>query len=552
MDILPVEIIKNILIWLPDYHLVLSQRVSILWYHISNEIINQRHTKPKQSWILADLIRRNEHSVVKRLVSNLTSKLKNTVCTFYAYLGDKDMINYCLEHGAEWTDRAIGYLIHGGKIELLEWIKEKLFLNPEIWKMAAYSGRLDVLGLIPDNQYPSSIVEHAVRGGHLDVVIWAVNRKFYYYYNVCEIAAENKYFDILEWFVRRDTYLNEKARFYAVHYGGYQILEQIGDSEPNEISLQLAASYGHLEILQKAVENGIKIPSWHITLAAMNGHMNIVQWGHNNGYLVDDELSCPSYYAAMGNHLDILVWLKDHDYQMIDSVCTYAAKNNNFEMLGWAINNECQITLNACSEASFKGHFEMVKWIINNGYPWSVQVFRGIISHNNMEMLIWLNEMIDQKISIPVDYQPKYYSWGKKIVAYAAECGNLKMIQWLLNNGYSYNKLACDSAAIGGHLEILKWLIKKGCPCTIPKRQCKSPHIDDRNIITETARNGHLDVFQWLVENIFPSSKWKLEYKVISTKETVCKMDDSKIISIKTNSNVIHWYQKYVLFNKKD
>lgn len=551
MEIIPVEITKAILSWLPDYHLILNQRVSILWNLIGKEIVKERAIKSKKSWVLADLVKRNDQVIVK-LFNNLPAKLKNKVCAFYAYLGNKEMINYCLGNGAEWTDKAVGYLIHGGRIELMKWAKKNLFLNPEIWKIAAYSGRLDVLNTIPEGICPRSVVINAVLGNHLDVVAWAVERNFYYYYNVCEVAAKNKYFDILEWFVKRDVYLSNVARFYAVHYGGYQVLEQIGDTEQDHISLQLAASYGNLEILQKAAANGKRILSRDISMAATNGHFEIVNWGYKNGFLIDNKWCEPSYHAALGNRLDILIWLKENHFKITNDVCTYAAQNNNLEMMKWAIDNGCQISIEACNRASDNGHFEMVKWIVNNG-PWSVQVFRGIARHGNMEMLIWLNEIIDQKISIPIDYQPKYYAWGRKVVANAVEYGNMEMIKWLLNHGYSYDKTACESAAGGGQLEILKWLVERGCPCYIPKRHRKSPHIDDRNIITRAARNGHLSVFKWLIENLFPSINWRIEYTILYAKESVCRMDGKKMLSFKTNYNVVQWYQKYILDSlKKD
>ena len=42
--------------------------------------------------------------------------------------------------------------------------------------------------------------------------------------------------------------------------------------------------------------------------------------------------------------------------------------------------------------------------------------------------------------------------------AYAAEGGNLKVLEWLRKHNCPWDSMTCAKAAEGGHLEVLKWL----------------------------------------------------------------------------------------------
>ena len=57
--------------------------------------------------------------------------------------------------------------------------------------------------------------------------------------------------------------------------------------------------------------------------------------------------------------------------------------------------------------------------------------------------------------------------YPKELVNVAADAGQVKILEWLKENGYcaEWTAEACGKAASRGHLEALKWLYENGCPC---------------------------------------------------------------------------------------
>jgi hypothetical protein len=46
---------------------------------------------------------------------------------------------------------------------------------------------------------------------------------------------------------------------------------------------------------------------------------------------------------------------------------------------------------------------------------------------------------------------------------YAALCGNMTILKWLVQNGFKFSEITCFDAARNGHLDMLKWLVQNGC-----------------------------------------------------------------------------------------
>lgn len=78
----------------------------------------------------------------------------------------------------------------------------------------------------------------------------------------------------------------------------------------------------------------------------------------------------------------------------------------------------------------------------------------------------------------------------------AAENGSLKILKWLLENGYYVEDSQLGyifiAAAEQDNLEIFQWLLDHGCP------------IDNSDIFVKAARNGNRKVMEWLFKNNCP------------------------------------------------
>ena len=52
---------------------------------------------------------------------------------------------------------------------------------------------------------------------------------------------------------------------------------------------------------------------------------------------------------------------------------------------------------------------------------------------------------------------------AEKLCAAAAAGGHLALLQWLRQNGCSWDEGTCSCAASGGHLAVLQWARQNGC-----------------------------------------------------------------------------------------
>ena len=61
----------------------------------------------------------------------------------------------------------------------------------------------------------------------------------------------------------------------------------------------------------------------------------------------------------------------------------------------------------------------------------------------------------------------KEYLWYYPLVQFSREMlardGHLSIIQWLRDNGCSWDEDMCTAAAHGGHLTVLQWQRDNGC-----------------------------------------------------------------------------------------
>ena len=53
----------------------------------------------------------------------------------------------------------------------------------------------------------------------------------------------------------------------------------------------------------------------------------------------------------------------------------------------------------------------------------------------------------------------------KEACAHAARCGNREVLEWLHNNGCSWDAMTACAAAAGGHLEVLQYTREHVCAC---------------------------------------------------------------------------------------
>ncbi|SPN79522.1 Ankyrin repeat-containing protein [Cedratvirus Zaza IHUMI] len=103
------------------------------------------------------------------------------------------------------------------------------------------------------------------------------------------------------------------------------------------------------------------------------------------------------------------------------------------------------------------------------------------------------------------------------VVNIAAFQGNLEILQWAKENGYSLGDFCVTEAVRGGHLRVLQWLDDNGC-YTYDDLYCLAAEVgsveilewlDDRDdyytddpcaVCNCAAREGHIQVLEWCLQ----------------------------------------------------
>ena len=187
--------------------------------------------------------------------------------------------------------------------------------------------------------------------------------------------------------------------------------------------------------------------------AAFWGHLNALkQWKEQSrAKTLFDKQTC--LFAALGGHLEVLMWLRDNGCPWhVDRTCHAAARGGNLEMLKYLAKNDCtwKIYRNTCSQAAAGGHLEVLKYLRKNQCPWDSETCDAAAKGGHLEVLKYAHEM-----DCPWD---KWTCWR------AAEGGHLEVLKYLHENGCPWNEWTCDAAARGGHLDVLKYAHESVCP----------------------------------------------------------------------------------------
>ena len=164
----------------------------------------------------------------------------------------------------------------------------------------------------------------------------------------------------------------EKFKEYEAAFSGYvstlKCLLRRGELSDVRLLCAATAGVGDLEAL-KALRRAENFPWDEMTcdLAARGGHLEVLKWAHEN--------DCPwgvwtCAFAAENGHLEILKWAHENDCPWDEWTCRKGAEGGHLEVLIWARENGCPWDEWTCANAAIRGHLEVLKWARENGCPW--------------------------------------------------------------------------------------------------------------------------------------------------------------------------------------
>jgi hypothetical protein len=251
----------------------------------------------------------------------------------------------------------------GGCLEILRWIEDLTgidVLTNDTIEEAAERGRLELLRWMTETRgvtLPSEICCWAARGGHVDVIEWAMGDYGCSWTTwALEEAQLHHQAEILKW-----------AKFQK-------------SSETPMVSLNHGAISGNIEIGRMAREAGRPWTPLVVPVAAKKGNLAFMKWAIKNGCPWDPQAV---YKAALrGGNFKILSWLVDSQKcrwtsgEIARSAVTTGSKDSfrilkwvTTELVGrWRVEDDLEGVGRVAVEMESYG---MLCWVKEAGWSWT-------------------------------------------------------------------------------------------------------------------------------------------------------------------------------------
>ncbi len=297
--------------------------------------------------------------------------------------------------------------------------------------------------------------------------------------------------------------------FTVLHYAVFmddldlakQLVEKGADvSAKNRHNIEplfFAADNDNLEMVKLLVENGVDVNNRDynggnpaLFVAALKGNWEIFQYLVENGANIFTRNShgCSTIHvAAEGGNLEIVKWLIENGLDVNTKVaceCTclhHAAKSGNIELIKWFIDKGLDINAKDIEErtvlhyAAEGGSVEAVQWLVKQGLD-----INAVITNANRR-----TRYIGGNLHIDLDND------GVDLLSIAALTGNLKLVQWLVEQGMDavVDNDILRPAIKSGNIELVEWLVEQGANIN-----------QNKNLLFYAALNGNLKLVQYLVK----------------------------------------------------
>ena len=199
--------------------------------------------------------------------------------------------------------------------------------------------------------------------------------------------------------------------------------------------------------------------------------------------------------AALGNHLECLKLLREHNCPWDEATTNIAVDMNNLECLQYAHENGCSWNdaafanddtgeeewNNVCTRAAAGGSLECLKYAYDNGVPLQPDVVMQAVANtrnNNLQCVQFLHSQ-GQLLTDSFLCEIAISNNDLKMLQYLHENGcpwtvdcfiiavihrNINMVQYIHVNGCAWDVSVCEQAVSAKDAEIVKYLIRNGCP----------------------------------------------------------------------------------------
>jgi hypothetical protein len=205
----------------------------------------------------------------------------------------------------------------------------------------------------------------AIKNGHLETIKW-----LYYNKNIrIEKKIKLNSFS-LSYYTNYDSYLYEVSMDgsidLAAKYGHLEVLKWLYNKLYIRYTLDtidIALENGHLEVVQWLVKQSVSFISKKLDIAIKYGNLEVLNLIYNKyrGSVKIDHMS----YAAKFNHLEVLEWLWDHGGTIKEQTISNAIENKNLIMIKFLLTKDSTFREYAVKFANTNGHLDVVRFLKN-------------------------------------------------------------------------------------------------------------------------------------------------------------------------------------------
>lgn len=496
MNIIPVEIEHYFFSFLSLKDLVQNRLVSNHWLESINIFLKLKRVAYFDDIILASMVKSNS-SMLDSMMDRFTVKQKSKICAYYAYYGNKEKINYCLENGAIWNDYCVNYAIYGRNKRLVD-IYGSGNIGTEVPYLVLHIDYSDKKMETENDSINNHYQYHISQKIYGDIVSqWLIGsyEKYYQYQNILVMALIENNDEILQELKKCDYQMQESDFIGIIKYGNMEMIKKVFPMfrvcKITSKFLEIIAEYGTLEMLQWFFQlkdqNKIHIsifdldPDSFITAVAKAGKLEMLEWLFEKK-MYESKVPTTTILAALsGNYLDVINYLIDNDHYD-PSILTVSTRQNRI-----------------CNSSQF----------------------REIALKCNRETTDFL---IKHMPGISLTLSKNMATYGK----------NIEMFEYLLKEGYDVNVISCSQCAVtGDYLEFMDCMWKY-CKDTI--------QTEWSSLMKDAIYSCRKRMVQWLIQhgmelaNLQPFTKYRPTVCNISR---ICHINKKKLIYFKTNAKII-------------
>jgi len=377
-----------------------------------------------------------------------------------------------------------------GRKNVFEWIirQSLCHITPAVKSKAVKHGRLNILEIIQSNDCGVAHNEWVAAN--------TVQGNLEYVETTLDMLAMIRHFDDY------DRKTEQKISYIAAKHGHLEIfrLAYLKNMISADTLFNCALRSGNLDFCKEIYEIHtatactLYLPNINTKVLVKKGYLHILKWCAETIQLTQP----PKYpfpinfktvckYAARYGHIHILEWILETNNLYVESdttfvICSAAAEGGQFETLKWAREHGCGWNYRTFNMIATNGSREMFEWACQNGcIQFPTDVIKILADRCHYHLLQWYLKQVVEKINETHYYDvltsfaiagnfealkwfhSQGYQLSGELINLMIAHGDMKIANWISEQGYSYNYHTMDFAVEKScSLEMIQWVIKEG------------------------------------------------------------------------------------------